>query len=806
MDVRDLSFREMPEERRVTRTISFPVGGMTCAACAARIEKVLNRQEGVRAAVSFATERAQVEFGDAGASAEGVVAAVRKAGFVVAEAGLDLALSGMTCAACAARIETVLGRLPLTQAQVNLATERVHVSYVPGIVEPADIIGRIEKAGFGARRLDAEGVEESGGERTAAWQEERNRFLLAAVLSVPFFYEMVAMLAGHLPMVPRWWQLGLAAVVQVFCARHLYRRAWNAVRGGSANMDVLVVLGTGIAFVFSATVVVFGVRQPVYFEASVSVIALILLGKLLETRAKARAGAGIESLLRLQPRIAHVECAGDVVDRAVADVRVGDVFAVRPGESVPVDGEVVSGASDVDEAMLTGESVPVAKRVGDRVFGGTMNTRGLLRVTATGVGADTALAHIVTMVERAQGSKAHVQRLADRVSGVFVPVIVGIALLTFLVGWGVTGSAVWSLVSAVSVLVIACPCSLGLATPTAIMVGTGRGAHAGILFRNAEALERAQKLATVIVDKTGTLTEGRPGVSDVVAVPGVGEGRLLSVACALERDSEHPLARAIVEHGRGAGVASGVVTAFEALPGLGVRARVDGVTAFVGSPRFLGEMGVACDEGLVAALETAGKTVIGVAEAGEMLGYIALSDRLRGDAASTVAALRGAGVRVVMLTGDNARAAAVVARQVGVDDYLAGVLPHHKAEGVERYRVQGGLVGMVGDGVNDAPALAAADVGFAIGAGAAVALEAADVVLMRSELSGVLDAIALSRATLSKIRQNLFFAFFYNVLGVPLAAFGLLNPVVAGAAMAMSSVSVVSNSLLLNRWKPVSGG
>ncbi|GBQ20420.1 cation/heavy metal transporter [Gluconacetobacter sacchari DSM 12717] len=783
-------------------TVSFPVGGMTCAACAARIEKVLNRLGGVAATVNFASERVQVVLDDMSASIGAVVAAVRKAGFVVEERSVDLSLSGMTCAACAARIEKILNKLPMTRASVNFASERAHIVFVPGIVEPETFIARIEKAGFGAKRLDDDAHEDATARRAQIWAAERNRFILTAGLSLPFFVQMAGMLAGHMAMMPGWLQWVFATPVQVVCARHLYQRAWNAVRGGSANMDVLVVLGTSIAYGFSAVVVLFHLPQPVYFEASASIITLISLGKLMETRAKNRTSAGIESLLRLQPPVAHVEAGGGVVDRPVADVRIGDIFVVRPGESIPVDGAVIEGMSDVDEAMLTGESMPVLKAPEDQIFGGTMNANGVLRAKATGVGADTALARIVRMVEQAQGSKASVQRLADRVSNIFVPAVVAIALATFLVGWLVTGNATWSLVSAVSVLVIACPCSLGLATPTAIMVGTGLGARSGILFRNADALEQAEKLTTIIMDKTGTLTEGRPTVSDVHAAPGSADAELLGVAWALERDSEHPLARAIVDHALAAGAAGRTVAGFQAIPGMGVAATLDGAAARLGSPRFLADAGIAVDDALVGRLESEGKTVIGVALATRLLGYIALSDRLRPDAVATVRALKAAGIRVVMLTGDNQRAASAVAKQVGVDDYLAGVLPGHKAEGVETYRAAGSVVGMVGDGINDAPALAAADVGFAIGGGSAVALDTADVVLMNSELTSVLDAISLSRATLSKIRQNLFFAFIYNILGVPLAALGMLNPIVAGAAMAMSSVSVVSNSLLLNRWKP----
>ncbi|WP_215749373.1 MULTISPECIES: heavy metal translocating P-type ATPase [unclassified Gluconobacter] len=786
----------------MSQTVSFPVGGMTCAACAARIEKVLNRKDGVQAAVNFASERAQVELEGSGTTVGDVIAAVRKAGFSVDEQSVDFAITGMTCAACAARIEKVLNRMPSVQGSVNYAAERAHVTYVPGIVTPDDLATKIAKAGFGASRLDEGKREDPKAKREAVWRRERNRFLLTFVLALPLFIEMFGMLLGRMETVPLAVQFVSATLVQFVCGAHLYRRAWNAVRGGSANMDVLVVLGTSIAYLFSALVAILHLPQPVYFEASGAIITLISLGKLMETRAKVRTSAGIESLLQLQPQTAHVERDGVLVDRAVADMHTGDIFVVRPGESVPVDGEVLDGASDVNEAMLTGESLPVLKQAGSEVFGGTINANGMLRVKATGVGSDTALARIVRMVEQAQGSKANVQRLADRVSGIFVPVVVAFAVATFLIGWLVTGSMTWSLISAVSVLVIACPCSLGLATPTAIMVGTGRGAQNGILFRNADALEQAEKLTTIILDKTGTLTQGRPTVTRLHPAEGVSADRLLAVATSLEQNSEHPLARAIVDYASTHHATISSVDGFKAIPGLGVEAQIDGEAALLGSPRYLTQTGYSLDALPVAALENEGQTVIAVAAGGRLLGIVALGDGLRPDAISTVAALKARGIKVVMLTGDNERAAAVVARQVGVDNYLAGVLPQHKAESVTKYRAEGAVVGMVGDGINDAPALAAADVGFAVGAGSAVALDTADVVLMKSELAAVLDAISLSRATLSKIRQNLFFAFIYNVLGLPLAALGMLNPIVAGAAMAMSSVSVVSNSLLLNRWKP----
>ncbi|MBS1089576.1 heavy metal translocating P-type ATPase [Gluconobacter wancherniae] len=786
----------------MSETFSFSVGGMTCAACAARIEKVLSRLPGTQARINFANERASVTFDDSVTSIEDVISAVRRSGFTVQEQSVDLQLTGMTCASCASRIEKVLNRVPMTRANVNFATERAHISFVPGIADPAEFIGRIEKTGFGASIIKEALSSDSSENRAALWRKERNGFLLTLALSLPFFAEMIGMFSGHMEMMPRWLQFVFATPVQFFCARHLYQRAWKAVRTGSANMDVLVVLGTSIAYFFSASVVVMGLQQPVYFEASAAIITLISLGRLMEAKARRKTGAGIERLLKLQPPVAHVERAGQIVDLATEEIRENDIFVVRPGESIPVDGEIVDGVSEINEAMLTGESIPILKRPFDTVFAGTMNANGALRVRATGVGANTALARIVKMVEQAQGSKASIQKLADRVAGIFVPAIIFIAFFTFVVGLSVTGSATWSVVSAVSVLVIACPCSLGLATPTAIMVGTGLGAKLGILFRNADALEHAEKLTTIILDKTGTLTEGKPIVSDVYPEPGVSEEELLSVARALEQSSEHPLARAIMDFTHFPEQKLPVVTEFQAVPGLGVRGKIDGDVFFAGSPRFLIQSGIKIDEQFTDSLEGDEKTVIVISSTERILGYLALADKLRPDAADTVRALKQAGIKVVMLTGDNHRVAAAVAQTVGLEDFSAGVMPDQKAATVEKYRVDGGVVGMVGDGINDAPALAAANVGFAIGAGSAVALETADIILMNSELSGVLDAISLSRATLSKIRQNLFFAFVYNIIGIPLAAFGMLNPVFAGAAMAMSSVSVVSNSLLLNRWQP----
>jgi Cu+-exporting ATPase len=607
-------------------------------------------------------------------------------------------------------------------------------------------------------------------------------------------------------------QLALALPVQFWIGSRFYTGAYHALRGGGANMDVLIALGTSMAFLYSAAVILLQLPHHVYFEASTSVITLVLLGKLLEARAKSHASDAIEALIKLQPATAHVQRGETVVDVPLAEVKVGDTLLVRPGESVPVDGVVVEGHSSVNEAMLTGESLPVGKEPASRLYGGTLNQQGLLTMRATGVGADTALAGIVRLVEEAQGSKAPIQRLADVISGVFVPVVVAVAVITFVAWWLAAGDAASGLLAAVAVLVIACPCALGLATPTAIMVGSGAGAGAGVLIRNAAALEHAGRIDMLVLDKTGTLTLGQPAVTDVVPLADFNEREtqrvtadereILRIAASVEHGSEHPLARAIREHAAQAGVPVARMSGFEAKTGRGVIAEIDGEPAALGAPRFLAELGIAADGSAASQLEAQGKTVVAVAHAGRAIGLIAIADRLRPTSRSAVQRLRALGIEVVMLTGDNRATAQAIAAESGVSRYEAEMLPADKAVWVQRATQDGRRVGMVGDGVNDAPALASASVSFAIGAGAEVAIRAADVTLMRDDLVSVADAIELSRATVRKIRQNLFFAFFYNVLGIPLAALGMLNPVIAGAAMALSSVSVVSNSLLLKRWRP----
>jgi Cu+-exporting ATPase len=615
---------------------------------------------------------------------------------------------------------------------------------------------------------------------------------------------MTAHFAGAHGLLPPWLQWLLATPVQLWSGRRFYAGSWRALRGGAANMDVLVALGTSAAYLYSCAVLALGLQEHVYFEAGALVITLVLLGKYLEARARRRAAQALEALGKLQPRSAWVERDGRLAEIEAASLAPGDAFVLRPGDAVPVDGRVTEGETAVNESMLTGEAMPVEKRAGARVFAGTLNGMKAVKCVATGIGRDTVLAGIIRLVAMAQASKPPVQKLVDRVSAVFVPVVAAVAALTLGAWWLHAGEFGPALLPAVAVLVIACPCALGLATPTALMVGIGRAARAGILIRNAEALEGAEKLDVLVLDKTGTLTRGEPAVTDVLPVDGVPPEELLQAALALEGLSEHPLARAIVAHPAMERVQPPAASGFQAHGGRGVSARIGDELARAGAPEFLLESQVAVPQRERAALErlrAEGKTVVGVALGARLLGWIALADALRETTAAAVRRLQAMGIEPVILSGDNPAAVGAVAARLGIRQWRGAVLPQAKAEEVARLRREGRRVGMAGDGVNDAPALAAADVSFALAGGTGVAIETADVTLMRNDLAGIADAIALSRATLAKIRQNLFFAFIYNVLGIPAAALGALNPVIAGAAMAASSVSVVSNSLLLNRWK-----
>lgn len=716
----------------------------------------------------------------------------------------ELQLTGMTCVACATRIEKVLNRMPDVTATVNFATEKARIEFDRQNTDLAALIAAVQRAGFNAHPVRDFAAEKQ--ERAAAYRKQRLQFIISLLLTAPLLAEMIYMLPiwnththGLLPL---WLQGLLATPVQFWIGKRFFTGAWHSLRGGGANMDVLVALGTSAAYFLSCAVLLFNLDQPVYFEASATIITLVLLGKLLETRAKGHASAALEALINLQPKLAHVERNGAMLDVPVAEVIPGELFLVRPGESVPVDGIVLEGASGIDESMLTGESMPREKQTDDKVFAATINQRGLLKCRAIAVGAQTQLAAIIRLVGQAQGSKAPIQKLADKIASIFVPVVVAIAVITFIVWWALGSDFATALINAVSVLVISCPCALGLATPTAVVVATGRAASAGILVKNATALEHAHKLAVLIVDKTGTLTTGKPTVTDVLPTAGTTSSQLLQIAASMAQGSTHPLSRALLAKAQAQNISLAPTSAYNEHSGSGLSAEIGGTTYQLGSPAFIVGKNIALDETSILAMQQQGKTVIAVAGPTTLVGYIALADTLRDSSANAVARLKKMGIRVVMLSGDNAATAQAIAQQAGITEFRAEVLPQDKAGHIESFKKQGQLVGMAGDGINDAPALAAADVSFAMQSGSDIAIEAADITLMRNDLTSVADAIDLSRVAMAKIRQNLFFAFGYNILGIPLAALGMLNPVIAGAAMAMSSVSVVSNALLLKRWRP----
>lgn len=723
---------------------------------------------------------------------------------------VDLSITGMTCAACSARVEKVLTRQPgVLKAEVNLATEKARISFREGQVAAPQLVAAVEKAGYGAHVVTAEDTPAADDEK-AAVRARRDMVMvcLSALFTLPLVGQMVFDLGGGHAMLPPLVQLALAIPVQFVIGARFYVGAWKALRNGTGNMDLLVALGTSAAFGLSASQVIAGdagghMGPPLYFEASTVVVTLVLLGKWLESRAKRSAAAAIRGLMALRPEWATVERDGRLVKIAAGEVLSGEIVVLRAGERAPVDGVVTEGDSQMDESLLTGESLPVEKSRGDTVVAGAINGEGLLRVKATAVGAESTVARIIRLVEGAQASKAPVQRLVDHIAAIFVPVVVALAALTF-AGWTYFGGGdpQAAIVAAISVLVIACPCALGLATPTAIMVGTGVAAKAGILIKDAEALERAHDVTAIVFDKTGTLTEGRPAVSDIVAIDG-DRTRLLILAASAQQGSEHPLARAVLDAAAAEGLAPLALGNFRTLPGRGLQAIVDGRAILVGSQRLMrqSELDLQGLEERAADLERSGRTVMWLADQERVLGLIAVADKVRPSAAGAVARLRALGVRTVMLTGDNRRTAQVVGEALGLDEILAELLPEDKVAQIQRLRAGGKVVAMVGDGVNDAPALAAADIGIAMGTGTDIAMHSAGITLMRGDPALLPAALSISRATYNKIRQNLFWAFIYNVVAIPLAAFGFLSPALAGGAMAFSSVSVVSNSLLLRRWR-----
>jgi len=805
------------------------IGGMTCASCVGRVERVLAAVPGVvRASVNLASGRATVQ--GAGVDRQALVRAVEKAGYeVAAPAPLELGIDGMTCASCVGRVERVLAKVPGVQsASVNLASGRARVQG-DAALDPAALVAAVAKAGYTAWLLQAAGDDAAQAQRQAdELQGLKRDLLLAAALTLPVFVlEMGAHLlpafhhfiAATLGTRNSWLlQCALTTLVLLFPGRRFYRAGIPALLRAAPDMNSLVAVGTLAAYGYSLVATFLPRLLPagtvnVYYEAAAVIVTLILFGRLLEARAKGRTSEAIKRLLGLQPRTARVRRAGGTVEVPLAEVAVGEVVEVRPGERIAVDGEVVDGDSYVDESMISGEPVPVAKAVGAGVVGGTVNQTGALGVRATAVGAATVLAQIIRMVEQAQGAKLPIQGLVDRITMWFVPVVMALALLTFATWWlfGPSPALSFALVNAVAVLIIACPCAMGLATPTSIMVGTGRGAELGVLFRKGEALQLLKQAAVVAVDKTGTLTEGRPMLTDLHVAEGFTREQVLACVAAVEDRSEHPIARAIVTAARDAGLGVPAVQAFESVTGHGVRAQVDGLRVEVGADRFMHTLGldVATFAEIAQRLGEQGKTPLYAALDGRLAAIIAVSDPIKPDTAAAIARLHAQGLKVAMITGDNRRTAQAIARQLGIDDVVAEVLPEGKVDAIKRLKAGHGRLAYVGDGINDAPALAAADVGMAIGTGTDVAIEAADVVLMSGSLQGVPNAIALSRATLRNIGQNLFWAFAYNAALIPLAAgvlypaWGvLLSPVFAAGAMALSSVFVLGNALRLRRFKP----
>jgi len=790
-----------------TNHTTLGVTGMTCAACSNRVEKVLNKMDGVKAQVNLTTEKASIDYDPEKTSIEDISKKIENVGYGVLTEKTDLDVFGMTCAACSTRIEKVLNKQDgVKHATVNLTTESATIEYNPGLVDVKSLIDKIKNVGY-----DAKPKAEAKEKQTYKEKQLKNmktKLIISVLLSAPLLLTMLVHLFGmSIPdiFMNPWFQFVLATPVQFIIGWQFYEGAYKNLRNGGANMDVLVALGTSAAYFYSLYEAFMTIGNPeymphLYFETSAVLITLILFGKYLETRAKSQTTNALSKLLNLQAKEARVIRDGKELMIPVEEVVVGDRLIVKPGEKIPVDGMVVKGRTSVDESMLTGESIPIEKDSGAKLIGSTINKNGSIEMEATKVGKDTALASIVKVVEEAQGSKAPIQRLADVISGYFVPIVVGIAILTFIIWITLVepGQLEPALVAAIAVLVIACPCALGLATPTSIMVGTGKAAESGILFKGGEHLEGTHELEAIVLDKTGTITKGKPEVTDFS-----GDEETLQLLASAEKGSEHPLAEAIVAYATENSIDFLDVDHFEAIPGHGIEATITGKNILVGNRKLMNDhqIDTAGYEEKLVEYEIDGKTAMLIAIDGEYRGTVAVADTIKETAPEAIKQLKDLGIEVFMLTGDNERTAKAIAKQVGINQVIAEVLPEEKAAKVKEIQAQGKKVAMVGDGVNDAPALVTADIGIAIGTGTEVAIEAADITILGGELLLIPKAIKISHATIRNIRQNLFWAFGYNTAGIPVAAIGLLAPWVAGAAMALSSVSVVTNSLRLKRVK-----
>ncbi|MDA2261403.1 heavy metal translocating P-type ATPase [Bacillus albus] len=796
---------------------NLQISGMTCAACANRIEKGLKKVEGVHDAnVNFALEKTKIMYDPQKTNPQQFKQKVESLGYGIVSDKAEFTVSGMTCAACANRVEKRLNKLEgVNGATVNFALESATVDFNPDEINVNEMKSAITKLGY---KLEVKSDEQNGStdHRLQEIERQKKKFIISFILSFPLLWAMVSHFSFtsfiYLPdmLMNPWVQLALATPVQFIIGGQFYVGAYKALRNKSANMDVLVALGTSAAYFYSVYLSIRSIGSSehmtdLYFETSAVLITLIILGKLFEAKAKGRSSEAIKKLMGLQAKTATVVRDGTEMKILIEEVVAGDIVYVKPGEKIPVDGEIVEGKSAIDESMLTGESIPVDKTIGDVVIGSTMNKNGFLKVKATKVGRDTALAQIIKVVEEAQGSKAPIQRVADQISGVFVPVVVVIAIITFAV-WMLfvtPGDFGGALEKMIAVLVIACPCALGLATPTSIMAGSGRSAEYGILFKGGEHLEATHRLDTVILDKTGTVTNGKPVLTDVIVADGFREEEILRLVGAAEKNSEHPLAEAIVEGIKEKKIDIPSSETFEAIPGFGIESVVEGKQLLIGTRRLMKKFNIDIEEVSKAMeeLEREGKTAMLIAIDKEYAGIVAVADTVKDTSKAAIARLKKMGLDVVMITGDNTQTAQAIAKQVGIDHVIAEVLPEGKAEEVKKLQAQGKKVAMVGDGINDAPALATADIGMAIGTGTDVAMEAADITLIRGDLNSIADAIFMSKMTIRNIKQNLFWALAYNGLGIPIAAFGFLAPWVAGAAMAFSSVSVVLNALRLQRVK-----